>query len=187
MFQQERPMWHTIHYNEMPGDIKDSSSVEDGARGTQITVVTDDSGRYATWIQGWFKVELDGNLIKDDDCIQYSKRQVFWLFTGTTWQLVLACILQWHGPVKNGSLLPFSSPSFLFLCNFVQLWNLSDKEKQRIKLWIQILCHRLLYYCTRSLNFGCSMQRNPVKFAVYWAVWVHLFPLCIGYSCCVDD
>lgn len=47
MFQQERPMWHTIHCNELPGDTKDSSSSdEDGIRG--ITVLADDSGRYAT-------------------------------------------------------------------------------------------------------------------------------------------
>ncbi|KAG6510257.1 hypothetical protein ZIOFF_028266 [Zingiber officinale] len=31
MFQQERPMWHTIHCNEMGGDSKDSS-VEDGPK-----------------------------------------------------------------------------------------------------------------------------------------------------------
>ncbi|XP_042382200.1 protein OS-9 homolog [Zingiber officinale] len=34
MFQQERPMWHTIHCNEMGGDSKDSS-VEDGPKVTK--------------------------------------------------------------------------------------------------------------------------------------------------------
>lgn len=53
MFQEERPMWHIIHCNEMPGDVKDSSTADDGNRGTQITVVTDDSDRHATWCHGY--------------------------------------------------------------------------------------------------------------------------------------
>ncbi|XP_008788789.2 protein OS-9 homolog [Phoenix dactylifera] len=47
MFQQERPTWHTIHCNEMPRDIKDSS-VKDSLKGTQITIITDDTERHAT-------------------------------------------------------------------------------------------------------------------------------------------
>ncbi|WOL17305.1 hypothetical protein Cni_G26096 [Canna indica] len=42
MFQQERPMWQTIHCNEIGADNKDSS-VEDGVKGTQITIVADES------------------------------------------------------------------------------------------------------------------------------------------------
>ncbi|KAG1363984.1 Protein OS-9 [Cocos nucifera] len=48
MFQQERPTSHTIHCNEMPRDIKDSS-VEDSLKGTHIiTIITDDNERGAT-------------------------------------------------------------------------------------------------------------------------------------------
>ncbi|ONK70391.1 uncharacterized protein A4U43_C05F33230 [Asparagus officinalis] len=49
MFQQERPTWHVIHCNEIAGDnVKDSSSSDTEGRGTQISVVMDESDRYAT-------------------------------------------------------------------------------------------------------------------------------------------
>lgn len=49
MFKQERPMWHTIHCNEMPNSGKVSSIVEnDKTKGTQITAITDDSNLHAT-------------------------------------------------------------------------------------------------------------------------------------------
>ncbi|PKA56579.1 hypothetical protein AXF42_Ash015352 [Apostasia shenzhenica] len=44
MFQQEKPMWHTIHCNEMP----DGASWENHPGGTQITVIADHSDHYAT-------------------------------------------------------------------------------------------------------------------------------------------
>ncbi|CAL9073882.1 protein OS-9 homolog [Musa acuminata AAA Group] len=42
MFQQEQPMWHTIHCNEVGADSK-ISTVEDGLKGTHITIIADDS------------------------------------------------------------------------------------------------------------------------------------------------
>lgn len=46
MFQQERPLRHTIHCNEMAKE----PSVEETlfSKGTQVTLITDDSDRYAT-------------------------------------------------------------------------------------------------------------------------------------------
>ncbi|KAJ6838078.1 protein OS-9-like protein [Iris pallida] len=48
MFQQEKPLLHTTHCNEMPGDDKDPSVAEDRVRDTRIAVITDNSDGYAT-------------------------------------------------------------------------------------------------------------------------------------------